>query len=599
VFDLFCRGETTSLFQFESGGMRRVLREAQPRRIEDLIALNALYRPGPMDYIPQFIEGKFDAKKIKYPDSSLKDILKETYGVMVYQEQVMQVAQRIAGYSLGQADILRRAMGKKKAEVMVAEKQKFIDGAVANGFDANRAGEIFEIMLPFAGYGFNKSHAAAYSVVAYQTAYLKAHFPLEFYAASLTNEMNKTDGQMVVYVEEARGKGVAVRLPDVNKSQAVFASEDGAIRFALAGIKGVGEASAEAIIAERQKGGAFKSLYDFCERVDLRAVNKGTFEALIKAGAFDALGGDGSPADGRRAQYLAGMELAIAWGQNEQDRKANGESSLFGGDDQIQPPPLPNAAAWDLKTQLNFERDALGFYASGHPLSEHAALLKSFATATTGDLAEMANKTVVTLGGMVAAVSRKTDKKGRPFAIVTLEDLLGTVEVMAFVRTYQKYESLLTPENLLLVRGKLDTAREKPSILADEFVTFDGAIAAWAQGVTVNLADTAITAETVEKLQKIVARFRGQTPLYLQVKVETNAESRPSGDDNSSATASDAEAINSAFRIPHSALDTASPRLAMIRAGKDFYVAPNHDFNAELKELIGKNHVFYQSRAAS
>ncbi|MDR0868035.1 MAG: DNA polymerase III subunit alpha [Planctomycetota bacterium] len=569
VFALFGAGETSMVFQFESGGMRRTLQQAQPRRLEDLIALNALYRPGPMDYIPQFIAGKFDAHKIHYPDPCLKDILEETYGVMVYQEQVMQVAQRIAGYSLGQADILRRAMGKKKAEVMVAEKQKFIDGAVKNGFAANHAGEIFEIMLPFAGYGFNKSHAAAYSVVAYQTAYLKVHFPLEFYAAGLTNEMNKTDGKLAVYIEEARSKGIAVLLPDINRSGLVFAPEGGSIRFALCGVKGVGEAAAAALIEAREKGGDFTSIFNLCERV---AVNKGTLEALAKAGAFENLGG-------HRAQYLAALEPALNWGQNERTRLENGEAALFGEDVAAAAPTLPNVAELDAKTRLNFEREFLGFFASGHPLAEHSAVIKSFGTATTAGLTELNDGAKVTLGGMITSVSRKTDRKGRPFAIVTLEDLYGAVEVMTFSRQVEKFGALIAPDTLVLLRGKVDAKREKPMVLADEYVSFADAIATWTKGVTINLGNLSdATAEAVERLRATVAKFPGKTPLFLQLRV-----------DNRGGTGG-GEGIGGESAASR-------PRLALIRAGNDFNVAATTQFIAAVREQWGENKLIFHAQA--
>ncbi|HAH62433.1 MAG TPA: DNA polymerase III subunit alpha, partial [Treponema sp.] len=289
TFDLFSRGDTVAVFQFESPGMQKILRQAQPRKLEDLVALNALYRPGPMDYIPKYIEGKLHPETVTYPDPCLKDILEETYGVMVYQEQVMQVAQRIAGFSLGGADMLRRAMGKKKIEVLMGKKKEFIEGAVKSGFTEQHAGDIFEIMVPFAGYGFNKSHAAAYTVVAYRTGWLKCHKPAEFMAANLTNEITSTDG-LPAYIAEARRMGIAVDAPDVNRSDTIFDVVDGRIVFGLKGIKGMGEAAATGIVEEREKNGPYKDFMDFLDRVDLKTVNKHAIEVLIKTGAFDKLG---------------------------------------------------------------------------------------------------------------------------------------------------------------------------------------------------------------------------------------------------------------------------------------------------------------------
>ena len=311
TFELFSAGQTTAVFQFESPGMQKILRQAKPQRLEDLVALNALYRPGPMDYIPKYIEGKFHPETITYPDPCLKDILEETYGVMVYQEQVMQVSQKIAGYSLGGADMLRRAMGKKKVEVMAAEKSKFIEGAVKNGFDAKHADEIFEIMVPFAGYGFNKSHAAAYSVVAYRTGYLKANFPAEFIAANLTNEITSAE-KLPQYINEGRSMGLTITPPDVNNSDKYFDVVDGKVVFGLMGIKGMGDAAAEAIVNERKKNGPFKSFIDFLDRVNTSEVNKKAIEVLIKTGAFDNLGIN-------RATLIANMEDAITYAEAKKE----------------------------------------------------------------------------------------------------------------------------------------------------------------------------------------------------------------------------------------------------------------------------------------
>ncbi len=289
TFDLFCRGDSVAIFQFESPGMQKILRQCQPRCVEELVALNALYRPGPMDYIPQYIDGKWNPSTVHYPDPCLENILKETYGVMVYQEQVMQVSQKIAGFSLGSADMLRRAMGKKKPEVLMGKKVEFEEGAIKQGFTKEHADEIFEIMIPFAGYGFNKSHAAAYTVLAYRTGWLKANKPAEFMAANLTNEINSTD-KLPVYIEEARKMGIPVDPPDINRSDSIFDVVDGHIVFGLTGIKGMGEMAAHLIIEEREKNGPYISFIDFMERISSKGINKKVIEVLIKTGAFDKLG---------------------------------------------------------------------------------------------------------------------------------------------------------------------------------------------------------------------------------------------------------------------------------------------------------------------
>ncbi|MBQ9238623.1 MAG: DNA polymerase III subunit alpha, partial [Treponema sp.] len=377
TFELFARGDTVAVFQFESPGMQKTLRQAKPSCLEDLIALNALFRPGPMNNIPQFIEGKFHPERIRYPDPCLEDILKETYGVMVYQEQVMQVAQRIAGFSLGAADMLRRAMGKKKLEVLIGKKKEFIEGAVKNGFSAEHAADIFEIMIPFAGYGFNKSHAAAYAVLGYRTGWLKCHYPAEFMAANLTNEISSVD-KIPAYIEEARRMGIPVDPPDINRSNITFDVVDGHIVFALCGIKGMGEKAAENIVTERQEHGVYQSFIDFLERVDLHTVNKRALEVLIKTGAFDSFGIN-------RPTLFHNLENAVSYVENKQIDLNNGQEDLFGGTDEKTYADFQFIAIDDAphRQKLNEERDCIGCYVSGHPLDDYRKAINAAVTLTS------------------------------------------------------------------------------------------------------------------------------------------------------------------------------------------------------------------------
>src|SRR5574344_1064617 len=370
TFDLFCKGDTVAVFQFESPGMQKILREAQPRKLEDIVALNALFRPGPMDYIPKFIEGKFHPESISYPDPCLEGILSETYGVMVYQEQVMQVAQKIAGFSLGGADMLRRAMGKQKIDVLMGKKKEFEDGAVKCGFTKEHAVEIFEIMIPFAGYGFNKSHAAAYSVVAYRTAWLKANKPAEFMAANLTNEITSTD-KLPVYIEEARKMGIPVDPPDVNRSDEIFDVVDGRIVFGLKGIKGMGESAAEAIVQEREKNGPYKSFMDFLDRIDLKSVNKKAFEVLIKTGGFDKLGKN-------RATLIANYEKAIEYEESKRTGGEYGQVSLFedAGEKEFADYKFEEVEEMPQMELLNMEKELIGCFVSGHPLDKYRKVIE-------------------------------------------------------------------------------------------------------------------------------------------------------------------------------------------------------------------------------
>ena len=463
TFELFCAGQTAAVFQFESPGMQKILRQAQPSRLEDLVALNALYRPGPMDYIPNYIEGKFDPSKIKYPDPCLKDILEETYGVMVYQEQVMQVAQRIAGYSLGGADMLRRAMGKKKAEVMAAEKSKFIEGAVKNGFEAQHADDIFEIMVPFAGYGFNKSHAAAYSIVAYRTAYLKANFPAEFIAANLTNEITSAD-KLPAYMQEGRSMGLTILPPDINRSSSYFDVVDGEIVFGLLGIKGMGEAAAEAIIREREKNGPYKDFMDMLDRVPSSDINKKVLEVLIKTGAFDKLGTN-------RATLLANMEEAVAYNEARQANSKFGQISLFedSGEKEFvdfEFHPMDEMSHQDL---LTLEKECIGCYVSGHPLDDYKELIKNACTLTATTLERSQGDKQYTILGQLKDLRPIVTKKGAAMAFGKLEDMEGEIEITFFPKIWEIQRSNLADDMVVALSGKVDKGRgDTPSFLVDE-----------------------------------------------------------------------------------------------------------------------------------
>ena len=468
TFELFCAGQTAAVFQFESPGMQKILRQAQPSRLEDLVALNALYRPGPMDYIPNYIEGKFDPSKIKYPDPCLKDILEETYGVMVYQEQVMQVAQRIAGYSLGGADMLRRAMGKKKAEVMVAEKSKFIEGAVKNGFEAQHADEIFEIMVPFAGYGFNKSHAAAYSIVAYRTAYLKANFPAEFIAANLTNEITSAE-KLPAYMQEGRAMGLTILPPDINRSNRYFDVVDGEIVFGLMGIKGMGEAAADAIIQEREKNGPYKDFMDMLNRVPSSDINKKVLEVLIKTGAFDKLGTN-------RATLLANMEEAMSYNEARQANSKFGQISLFedSGEKEFVDFEFQPKDEMPHQDLLTLEKECIGCYVSGHPLDDYKELIKNACTLTATTIERSQGNKQYTIIGQLKELRPIVTKKGAAMAFGKIEDMEGEIEITFFPKIWEIQRSNLSDDMVVALSGKVDKGRDDtPSFLVDEILDMD------------------------------------------------------------------------------------------------------------------------------
>ncbi len=487
TFDLFCRGDSVAIFQFESPGMQKILRQCQPRRIEELVALNALYRPGPLAYIPQYIDGKWKPETIHYPDPCLEPLLKETYGVMVYQEQVMQVAQKIAGFSLGGADMLRRAMGKKKIDVLMGKKKEFIEGALKQGHTEEHAGDIFEIMVPFAGYGFNKSHAAAYSVLAYRTGFLKANYPAEFMAANLTNEITSTD-TLPEYIEEARTMGVAVDPPDVNRSDVVFDVIDGRIVFGLKGIKGMGESASIEVVRERTENGPYKSFMDFISRVDIHTVNKRAVEVLIKTGAFDHTG----EAEGlalNRPTLLANMEAAMAHAEKINAEKNSAQGSLFGDDDdtgfaqmtEFKFQMVPDLPHMEL---LNMEKDCIGCFVSGHPLDDYKKAIERAVTIKSSTIERIANeekqakdhmiasgarpwdlkntgKTYTALG-MVMGLRSITTKKGTLMAFAKLQDYDGMIDMTFFPNTWEKLKTQVVEGGIYAFKGKAECSEQRP-----------------------------------------------------------------------------------------------------------------------------------------
>jgi DNA polymerase-3 subunit alpha len=467
TFKMFCDGNTLGLFQFESEGMRTILRQAKPGSIADLIALNALYRPGPMSNIPQFIAGKNDANKIKYPHPDLEGILKETYGVFVYQEQVMQAAQIIAGYSLGGADILRRAMGKKKAEEMEKQKAIFLKGAQSRGIDRSVAEKIFNILIPFAGYGFNKSHAAAYSVLAYQTGYLKTNFPIEFQAAALTNIMNDLD-KLSVQIEEARKLGIPVEPPDVNTSIDTFSVADGKIVYGFLGIKGVGEGPAELVITEREKNGKFTSLVDFLQRCDFQKSGKKAAVALVDAGAFDKL----DPRRGTLAGNLIGL---VRWVMGERIARNSGQAGLFDTvteEDRADTYQMTEYPELDYMQKLNREKELLGFYISGHPLDDYKDTWQKIVKLDLSRLDEEPDGEY-TLIGILKQIRPFVTKTGKKMAFGQIADYRGEVDLIFFERIWSEIADKVVVDSKIAVKGKLEHSRGKVSFCVFQLLDID------------------------------------------------------------------------------------------------------------------------------
>jgi DNA polymerase-3 subunit alpha len=450
TYKLFARGDTTAIFQFESHGMRDILRRYQPTRIEDLTALNALYRPGPIQggMIDDFINRRHGKTSVSYELLQLRDILEETYGVILYQEQVMQIANVLANFSLGEADILRWAMGKKKKEEMAAQRAKFMAGCAANKIPAKKAERIFNLMEEFAGYGFNKSHSCAYALLAYQTAYLKTHYPVEFMAALLTSETGNTE-KVVKYINEARGMGISILPPDVNESDLYFTPVGEAIRFGLAAIKNVGENTAKAIRDSRCRQGEFKGLYEFCERIESRFLNKRVFESLIKSGAMDSLGA--------RETLLASVDEALAAQQRASRVRESGQHGLFGT--AAAPAPvafeLREAAPSSEEERLAGEYAMLGFYVSGHPLAKYSSVLEDLKAVPLSEVEGQRNGKEIMVAALIVGVRPMRSRKGARWAIFTLQDRTGVQELLAFPESFAKLEGLLKTGTPLLLRARV------------------------------------------------------------------------------------------------------------------------------------------------
>ncbi len=528
TYALFTAGKTSGLFQFESDGMRDILKRFKPDRLEHLTALNALYRPGPMQMIDDFIKRRHGQTRVVYAHPALEPILKETYGVMVYQEQVMQIASALAGFSLGEADLLRKAMGKKKAEVMATQVDKFLQGCASRNVQEKKAQKIWDAMEQFAGYGFNKSHSAAYAWLAYQTAYLKANYPAYFMAALLTSERATTD-KMVQYIGECREMGLRVLPPDVNCSEMFFsvvaaqgpqgrAVEDdaGEIRFGLSAIKNVGEGAVDAVLAARREGGAFRSLFDFGDRVDLRAVNRRVVESFVKSGSFDSV-------DPRRAALFAAIDRAMEAGQKRQRDREAGQSSLFGTlgtaeQEEAAPDRVPEAAAWPEAERLAFEKESLGFFISGHPLERFRKELEQWANATTGTLAQKASAGEVIVGGIVTSLRLLKTKKGDRMAAFLLEDIEGSVETVVFPDAYKKSAGRLADDQVVLVKARAEIDDDgKAKLLASEVMPLEQAKLAEARFVTIRVPLYAWDRGKGERLRDILGAHRGDCPVTLEI----------------------------------------------------------------------------------
>ena len=518
TFDLFTRGDTVGVFQFESSGMQESLRKLKPTSISDLVAMNALYRPGPMEMIEDFINRKHGRQKITYLHPALEVILKETYGVIVYQEQVMKIASEVAGFTLAKSDLMRRAMGKKDDALMASVKDEFIKGSIERGSDRKLAGDIFDLIQKFAKYGFNKSHSVAYSVVAYQTAFLKAHYPAEFMAATLSSEINDID-RIAVLIDSCRKSGIPLLGPDVNESDLDFKVTGGAIRFGLCGIKNVGESAVEGIVRARNEHGPFKNIFDLCARVDLRLVNKKCLESLVQAGAFDAM-------SGHRAQYFDAIENATTFGLRQQEQELSGQAGLFdisGGTETpvIAYPTLPDIRRWTEFEKLQHEKNVLGFYVSGHPLLKYEHEVKELSTVPLGDPSALKPGSMVRACGIVTAVKRKIDKRNNTMAFVMIEDFTGAAECIVFADAFQKYQNDLTQDAIVMVVGKGELNGPTLKILVNEVLPIERVRERFTRSVMVSIDLDLVKEENIVALRQLFESNQGKIPCFLKVRGES------------------------------------------------------------------------------
>lgn len=534
VYKMLSKGSCTGIFQLESEGMRDLVKRLKPENIEDITALLALYRPGPLGsgMIEDFINRKRGAIEIKYSHPQLESILKETYGVIVYQEQVMKIASELAGFSLGQADILRKAMGKKQKGVMEKQRELFIKGAQKNNIKKNTAAEIFDLIAYFAGYGFNKSHSVSYAFISYQTAYLKTHYSIEYMASLLTSIMGNND-KVALYIKECRNTNIKILPPDINQSLVNFTVVGGkAIRFGLAAVKNVGEKAIESIINERKKNSNFISLLDFCQRVDLRVANKRVVESLIKCGAFDSIGA-------RRSQLLAVLDDSLKNGQEFQKSKKNGQTSIFDLfeesssdiNNRFSQENLPDISEFSKNELLAMEKEMLGLYISYHPLNDYSERLKKIITCTSIELANFSDKSSVVLAGVVNNLKRKSTKNGNLMAFIGLEDLEGTVEIIAFPKIYETCKETIKKDDIIITEGHVDITEGKTKVIAEKISLLEKYVedkrsTLKKQGKNQNLTQILhleITTgekepDLLEKLKKLFFTYPGKSQVVLHFK---------------------------------------------------------------------------------
>jgi len=519
TYEMLARAESAGVFQLESSGMRDLLKKMRPSLFDHVVALLALYRPGPLGsgMVDDFIDRMHKPSAIKYDHPILEPILKETYGVILYQEQVMKIVSDMAGFSLAKADNLRRAIGKKIPEVMEREKAAFVDGSAKNDVKKSVAEKIWNLIDYFSGYGFNKSHSTAYALISYHTAYLKAHYPLEFMTALLTSEMGNAD-KIVRYIDESRKMGIKTLPPSVNESSSEFTCAENYIRFGLAAVKNVGTTAIDSIIESRRKDGPFKSFFEFTERVDLRVCNRKVLESLIKSGAFDVW-------NLKRSQLMAMIDRALESGSTLQKDRSRGQMSFFGGGGSSaaeefteSTQEVPDIPEWPESQMLAYERELLGFYVTAHPLSRFAKQLETYATASSERLSEFSDQEEVTLGGIVDSIKEHMTKKGERMAFINLQDLTGSLELIAFPETYKSAQSLLQKDKAIFVKGKINLRDDTPKVIADEVIPMEEVQKRFTKMVSIDLQTAGLRPELLQDIKQLLLKHKGLTPVYLRFR---------------------------------------------------------------------------------
>ena len=515
VYRLFAEGRTNGIFQFESGGMKEELRRLKPTQFEDLIALNALYRPGPMSMIPDFIKRKHGEVDIRYPHPMLEEILKETCGVIVYQEQVMQIGSKMGGFSLSQSDILRKAMGKKQKDVMDEYRPKFVEGAKNNGVPAKVAEQVFALMEKFAEYGFNKSHATAYALLAYQTAWLKVHHPVQFMAALLTSEIGNAD-KIVMYIAECRDMDINVLPPDINESMMHFYSTCGSIRFGLLAVRNVGEGAIGSVIEYREKHGRFRDIFHFCEEIDSRSLNKRALESLVKSGALDSMGW-------KRSQCMSMLDAAIEHGQKLRRDRESGQKGLFadfgaGAGAALPAPKPPDLPEWPLEDMLAQEKETIGFYVSGHPMEKFAREVARFCKKSIAEIVDEGKNTECTVAGIITDFRERRTKKNDRMAVFNLEDISGSIETVVFPNAFQRYEMCISADKPILVSGRFEIEGERScKIIVSEIQPLSGILERHAGTLRISARIAALSANTADSLNRLFETSRGETGIEIEL----------------------------------------------------------------------------------